>query len=302
MKDLSTQPILVTGSHRSGSTWVGQTLAMAPGTTYYNEPFNVEPSTYALDGLARQHFTYAEDLDQNRAKAAFQKLLDRRTGKPYPRRTPQRYLPWTRGGRQIIKDPIACLSSDWIARNFDVAVLVIIRHPGAFTDSLRRMGWEPDLAMFTSQPGLVRDHLQEIQPTLRAYDNDFITRAALSWKLIHTVLQTYIERHPEWIVRTHEQISLNPVDEFRELYRTFDLTWNATIATQIAEQTGEGNQPDANSTEQHVLKRDSRANITRWQERLNADEMEIIRRITYPEWTNYYQESDWKRTPAKVSA
>src|SRR5690606_22492760 len=34
-------PILVTGAHRSGTTWVGQMLAAAPGVGYIKEPFNL---------------------------------------------------------------------------------------------------------------------------------------------------------------------------------------------------------------------------------------------------------------------
>src|SRR4051794_11323656 len=31
--------VLVTGSHRSGTTWVGRMIAAAPGTCYLHEPF-----------------------------------------------------------------------------------------------------------------------------------------------------------------------------------------------------------------------------------------------------------------------
>jgi hypothetical protein len=31
-------PILVTGAHGSGTTWVGKLLALAPGTGYAHEP------------------------------------------------------------------------------------------------------------------------------------------------------------------------------------------------------------------------------------------------------------------------
>ena len=36
----ATGPVLVTGSPRSGSTWVGNVLALAPGAGYIHEPFN----------------------------------------------------------------------------------------------------------------------------------------------------------------------------------------------------------------------------------------------------------------------
>src|SRR5690554_4348872 len=34
-------PILVTGAHRSGTTWAGRLLAEAPGIYYIHEPFNI---------------------------------------------------------------------------------------------------------------------------------------------------------------------------------------------------------------------------------------------------------------------
>ncbi len=38
----SRKPILITGSHRSGSTWVGKIIAEAPSVIYIHEPFNVD--------------------------------------------------------------------------------------------------------------------------------------------------------------------------------------------------------------------------------------------------------------------
>ena len=40
---LGRRPILVTGSHRSGTTWVGKTIALSPSVTYIGEPFNDPP-------------------------------------------------------------------------------------------------------------------------------------------------------------------------------------------------------------------------------------------------------------------
>jgi hypothetical protein len=38
MKMVRPSPVLVTGIHRSGTTWVGKMLAAAPGVVYINEP------------------------------------------------------------------------------------------------------------------------------------------------------------------------------------------------------------------------------------------------------------------------
>ena len=34
------KPILVTGSHRCGSTWIGKVIATSPSVDYIHEPFN----------------------------------------------------------------------------------------------------------------------------------------------------------------------------------------------------------------------------------------------------------------------
>ena len=37
----SSQPIIISGSPRSGSTWIGRVLSQHPETKYVHEPFNV---------------------------------------------------------------------------------------------------------------------------------------------------------------------------------------------------------------------------------------------------------------------
>ena len=51
---------------------------------------------------------------------AFDKVLSRRTRKIFLKNQPQYWFPPLRRGRLIVKDPIAALSSDWLARNFDL--------------------------------------------------------------------------------------------------------------------------------------------------------------------------------------
>ena len=39
---ISRKPMLITGSHRSGSTWVGRMLSASPSVGYIHEPFNLD--------------------------------------------------------------------------------------------------------------------------------------------------------------------------------------------------------------------------------------------------------------------
>src|SRR5262245_38121174 len=54
------RPILVTGMHRSGSTWVGRMLAEAPDLFYIHEPFSVTdgPGRGVCNVKFKYWFTY----------------------------------------------------------------------------------------------------------------------------------------------------------------------------------------------------------------------------------------------------
>src|SRR5439155_664004 len=44
-----------------------------------------------------------------------------------------------RAARPLLKDPIAAFSASWLARTFGMATVVVVRHPGAFASSLKRL-------------------------------------------------------------------------------------------------------------------------------------------------------------------
>ena len=55
------QGILVTGSHRSGSTWVGRMLAASPGVRYISEPFSVNSPSGVCRADFGRWYTYVSD-------------------------------------------------------------------------------------------------------------------------------------------------------------------------------------------------------------------------------------------------
>ena len=61
---LGHNPILVTGSHLSGTTWVGRMLTYPNAVGYIHEPFNVQDDIRRLNGTTapfRYWFTYLND-------------------------------------------------------------------------------------------------------------------------------------------------------------------------------------------------------------------------------------------------
>ena len=77
---VSAKPILVTGAHRSGTTWVGKMLALAPGVAYIHEPFN--PRTAAGLSPARfdRYFTVVTRENEARYRPGLEQTIRFRYG------------------------------------------------------------------------------------------------------------------------------------------------------------------------------------------------------------------------------
>jgi hypothetical protein len=149
-------PILVTGSHRSGTTWVGRMLAKAPDVCYIHEPFNVsDPPGPGVCNVRFDHwFTHVHAGNEDRYYPALRKTIESKYSLASALRTVQslgdlrhvmhEYRHFDkhrrRGSRSSLKDPLALLSAEWLAERFGAVVLIVIRHPAAFVSSIQRGG------------------------------------------------------------------------------------------------------------------------------------------------------------------
>jgi len=282
------RPILVTGSHRSGTTWLARMLSLADGTLMAHEPFNIEPWAYSLGGLAERWFAYAPGLPQDAPLRAFDAVLERRTRKAFLKGEAHYWLPPLRRGRLVIKDPIAALSSEWLARNHDLEVVVVVRHPLAFAASLKRLGWRHPFGHFLEQGTLMEDHLWPYRAEIDDAPGDVVGQAALLWKCLYGTLFTYLGRNPGWHLRSHEELSADPAGELRGLYEALGLEWTARVEAGVAEHTRSGNPAAAPQGRVHQLRRDSAASVSQWQDILTAEEVERVLDATRPLLGLYY--------------
>jgi hypothetical protein len=297
--EASRKPILITGSHRSGSTWLANMLALSEDTLIAHEPFQIDSWAYALDGLAKYWFTYAPALPQDAALEAFSKVLKRRARKIFLKNQPQHWIPPLRRGRLIIKDPIAALSSDWLAKNFDLEVIVLVRHPAAFAASLKRLDWSHPFEHFLRQEMLMQRHLEPYRAEIERKPEDIVEQAAIIWKCLYDVLFSYLDSNPNWLLRKHEVLSSNPIVELRSLYEALGLKWTTRVEENVVKYTQRGNPVNVPKGTVHQLQRDSAANISRWKEILTEEEIATVYRVTRPISGAYYPDEDWVNPPRK---
>jgi hypothetical protein len=198
--------------------------------------------------------------------------------------------------RPLIKDPLAVFSAEWFAERFSTKNVVLIRHPAAFVSSIKKQGWKFHFNHLLEQPLLMRDYLfpfeQEIT-TYAAREQDTIDQASLMWRLIHFVITKYKDKNPSWIYLRHEDVSKDPLLEFKALFKNLDLDFSGEIESFILEYCTSKRSNESPEGVLHYLKRDSRSNILNWKNRLSDDEIFRVRSKVEDISSLFYGEHEW---------
>lgn len=194
----------------------------------------------------------------------------------------------------LLKDPIALFSSEWIADTFDVRVLVLIRHPAAFTNSLLSKRLRHPFEDFLAQPLMMRDlfaHRADEIARFAETEQSPLDQSILLWNLIHEQIARFRETRADWLFRRHEDLSRDAVPCFRDLYECFELTWTDRVERIVREHSGEGNPEETADPTSH--RRDSSKAITAWKRRLDPEQIARIREGTEPVCREFYDDDDW---------
>ncbi len=250
------RPILVTGAPRSGSTWVGNMLTLAPEAGYIPEPFN----KFCRAGICRirfpHAFTYVTAANETAYLTPLQDTLAWRYSTGAELRslvTPRDLARMSRdlgyflamrgrSARPVMKDPLAVFSAEWLAERFDMQVVVVVRHPVAFAASLRARNWDRfDFRILLDQPLLMQERLaplhDEIAAAVRSRP-DPIAASVLLWRVVHYHLHRLRQEHPEWIFLRHEDLVDDPEAGFRDAYARLGLEFSAGVRARIAGDPG----------------------------------------------------------------
>jgi hypothetical protein len=301
-------PILVTGTHRSGTTWVGKMLAADGMTAYISEPLNVLHRPGVFRVKVNHWYQYVCEDNGNEYLAAFQDLLEfdyylwdeirsLRSRKDFLRMGRDFLIFYNglmRGQRALLKDPFAVFSTPWFAKHLDCKVVIAVRHPAAFVSSLKRLNWPFDFQDLLDQPLLMRDHLERYRHEMEYLESDDVVgQAALLWKMIYHSVHTTRDQHPDFIVVRHEDLSRDPVSGYRDLYKSLDLEFTPRVEKTILSSSSSENPAELSRKKVHGFKLDSRANIDIWKKRLSVEEIDRIRKITEETSTHYYSDVEW---------
>ncbi len=136
------------------------------------------------------------------------------------------------GRRLLIKTVHAPLALDWLGSEFDIDVLVLLRHPGSILASWISLDMDAQYVRFSEVPAIRRlaDGWGVPPP-----GPDHLERIIWQVGVLLTSLEKAAGHHPDWVVRTHEQLCRDPAQEFHQLYTELGLEWNGQAESFIVD-------------------------------------------------------------------
>lgn len=273
-------PVFVTGTHRSGTTWVAGMLA-APGIWYIHEPFNPDK------GLWHEYFTYLCAGGENRDIDRLVKgLLHGRFRQTLALSGADHWLMPLRllqqpVNRILIKDPIACLISEYLTCRFDFQTIVVFRHPAAFASGLRKLGWpiSPAIKQFLHCHSLMQDWLNPYRNIMEAMkDREDLKSATVLHACLNTVLWGYTTRNSNMRAVSFEGLCLDPIDKFEQLYHDLALPYDDEVKKTHFGMCFTG-KSDGADYRTHEVHRNSKEMAERWRSHLSETEIKDVRSV-----------------------
>jgi hypothetical protein len=286
----------VTGTPRSGTTFVGLVLSLPLQVDYIHEPFN---PLCGIPGMAKWYRYVRPSLDtaeMQRFHALTTTIFsyDLKLGGVVPSNDPwsKRVTKRIVGSRgpfylrlaklnpfhkaAVIKDPIGCLLSEYLYLYFDVRPVIVIKHPVSFVASLKRVNFWPSLSRLNDQPHLIEDHFSDDVDFLTREWSDPVLEAAAFWRAVHKVLLAQAGKYPDWQVVIHEQLSQDPITTFRHLYKALELPWHESVRHKISRLTQGSRSAEARRGAVQDFRRNSADIFRMRRESLSLEERKAI--------------------------
>ena len=294
--------VIVTGPHRSGTTFLGSVLAAADRTaTVGVEPLNV---TWGMRGVDEW---YPEIRPGDHIDALMQRL---RTGRRVGWNTPgdggldrvrAARRGWARNRRLatalkqdlvvVLKDPFLSLSLEYAVGSTSRPVTVAIRHPGAWSTSLQRVGWHPGGLLDTARdrPQLAPVAEAMGMPARNWGDASLLEASAWAWTLlVGAILRQTEALGRSVVVLPLERFEREPVETGLSLIREVGLEPGPDTRASIEALTLGTTTIPADTTT-HVLQRDTRASLGAWRTVVSREERDAIWRIAGPVASRFYE-------------
>jgi hypothetical protein len=301
--------ILLAGTARCGSTWVANVLGLAEGARAVFEPDG--PASDILGAMVAARLGDYPVLRPGQRSAWYRLTWDlafhggwpwahaesaRAAGRRLVRVPPVvrdmivaaiaegTRLVYPRPANVIVKSVNSMFAVEWIAQRYAPEVLVLRRNPLNIVSSWVVLGLYP--RRISEHPAVREAFVRPLGLREPAADASPVTTAAWNVGLLTTALKQACERHPEWVVESHDALCAEPVPRFRALAERLGLRWTEAMERYLRQSDDPGFivyggsqrvHPNAGSSTEDASRRAQQA--TQFKRRLTPDQTAEAQRV-----------------------
>jgi hypothetical protein len=220
--------ILVAGTARSGTTWLGDLIASQVPCRILFEPFHSE---LVPEYRGFHYFQYMRPGTENPEFYAFaQKVFTGDIRNRWIDHQNERIISKFR----LVKEIRANLALKWLHDNFpEVPIIFITRHPCAVVLSRMELGWatDHDIEAFISQPQLVEDYLGPYLDLIRSAGNSEEKHAVI-WSVSNMVPLKQFSSNELKVVH-YENLCTHPARELPGIFETIGYEFSRPFVDTI---------------------------------------------------------------------
>jgi len=146
-----------------------------------------------------------------------------------------------KGNRNIVKSVHSILALDWIQHNFDVDIVIILRHPANVISSYIKMKFNDSIRNIFSQKRLISDYFVSYDDIINNKNtNTIIERMTMQIGAFYHIIQKQMQSNPNWIIIKHEDLCKNPFDMSMDIYEKLNLKWDQNVENYIEKHNKKG--------------------------------------------------------------
>jgi hypothetical protein len=299
------RPIFLFATRRGGSTWLMEVISANRGVKFLDQPFSINTGN-----LTASQFRGMPKFDQGiliHADAEQATRLESYAGNvvrgDLPVNAPYRF--WQRGfeirsNRLLLKITDAGPMIDWFADRFDIAPVVLTRHPIAQALSCIEASWAWNAPVFLRNQWYVENILGErlhSECLEIARTGSILDRFVLDWALENVVPVRLLPDRPDWTFVSYEECVLHPEATLVRLAEALELGDPDRMLERVARPSRSSRISKVNVG--HLLATgEPRRMVERWKETVNdADEHSAMSILTAFGITTYTEGSATANAP-----
>lgn len=227
--------ILLTGSPRSGTTWLGAVLSKAAGSAMVLEPFHLSVSGRGAAGFTWANYVHA-DSEWPAGERIIGRVFEGRALNGSMLRE-NSFAQLRRGTSLLIKEVRLNRLLPWLVRRFALrGIVLIVRHPCAVIASQMV---SPLFPAYFELPPWDRLYLERELPNLLSWATGLKTEEelrALSWCLDqHAPFRASSAERERWVTVSHEKLVMEGARELQRILAALNLPASAEAVDALTE-------------------------------------------------------------------